>query len=346
MKPQSIIALCILIFCGACLRLYKLDFQCLWTEEQFTLSMVKLPALEIIKSFDFTPFPSYLLSHFSYLIFGSDVSIRYPFVVCGILLIPVAYWLGVTYKDEMVGLYMAMLTTISIPFIYYSQYGRSYEMSLLFFTLLLIFYIKTKRNIECPRSEWIFWILAIVNLWIHLFSIIPISLLCLDLIIDRYQRICYVALMFITSLPLVNIVYQVVAQRAVSGGVNYGASPLQMLVLTPMEFFNSTFLNIFFLAGISLKLDNDPLKWRWLIVSALTFVAGIICASFTPTMPRYIMGISMIILLMASVACVNLSRLIKVKHIEMIIFLIVAFVFIWQTWPNFESHYEIVQYVC
>jgi hypothetical protein len=63
-------------------------------------------------------------------------------------------------------------------------------------------------------------------------------------------------------------------------------------------------------------------------------------------MPRYIMGISMIIMLMASVACVNLSRLIKVKHIEMIIFLIVTLVFIWQTWPNFMSHYEIVQYVC
>lgn len=346
MKPQSFVALTILTFVGACLRLYKLDFQCLWTEELYTLSMAKLPTLNILTTFDFTPFPSYLLSHISYLIFGADVSIRYPSVICGILLIPVAYWLGVTYKGEMVGLYMAMLTTISIPLLYYSQYARSYEMGVLFFTLLLVFYIKTKRNIGCPRNEWIFWILVVVNLWIHLFMLIPVSLLCLDLIVDRYQRGCYVALMFIASLPLANIVYQVVAQRAVEKGVNYGASPLQMLILTPTEFFNSTFLNIFFLAGISLKLDDDPLKWRWLIVSILTFAAGIICASFTPTMPRYIMGISMIIMLMASVACVNLSRLIKIKHIEVIIFLIITFVFIWQTWPNFQSHFWVEQYVC
>ena len=346
MKPLSFTILSILTFVGACLRLYKLDFQCLWTEELFTLGMSKLPALNILTTFDFTPFPFYLLSHFSYLIFGSGVSIRYPSVICGILLIPAAYWLGVTYKDEMVGLYMAMLTTISIPLLYYSQYARSYEMSILFFTLLLIFYIKTKRNIGCPRNEWVFWILVVVNLWIHLFSLIPISLLCLDLIIDRYQRILYAGAVFITSLPLINIIYQTIVQRAVSGGVNYGASPLQMLILTPTEFFNSTFLNIFFLASVSLKFDNDSLKWRWLIVSILTFVTGIICASFTPTMPRYIMGISMIILLMASVACVNLSRLIKIKHIEIIIFLIITFIFVWQTWPNFMSHYEIVQYTC
>jgi hypothetical protein len=346
MKPISIITLTILTFAGAILRLYKLDFQCLWTEELYTLTVSKMSTVDILMNFDFTPFPSYLLSHFSYLIFNTDVSIRYPSVICGILLIPAAYWLGVTYKDEIVGLYMAMLTTISIPLLYYSQYARSYEMSILFFTLLLIFYIKTKRNIECPQNEWVFWILVVVNLWTHLFILIPVSLLCLDLIIDRYQRIFCAALVFVASLPLINIVYQVVTQRVVSGGANYGASPLQMLILTPTEFFNTTFLNIFFLAGIGLKLDNDSLKWRWLIVSVLTFVTGIICASFTPTMPRYIMGISMIILLMASVACVNLSRLIKIKHIEMIIFVIVTLVFIWMTWPNFESHFWVKQYVC
>ncbi len=343
MKNSTKAILALLIVVGAILRVYQISFACLWTEEQFTLAMAKLPMLDILTTFDFTPFPYYILAHISYLIFGTDVSIRYPAVIFGILLIPAIYLLGRTYKDELVGLYCAAFTTILIPFVYYSQYARSYTMSVFFFALLLIFYIKTKRG---EKSEVWFWFLAAANLWIHLFIAIPVAMLCLDLIIDRYQRAFYAVLIFIVSLPLINIIYQTIAQRSVSGGINYGASWIQMLILTPTELFNVLFLNISVLAGVSLKLDKDPLKWKLFTVALLTFLVGIVCANFTPTMPRYIMGITVIILLMASVGIVELSELVKVKYFKIFVFVAIMLISVWMSIPNLESHYLVEQYVC
>ncbi len=37
---------------GFTLRLYHLDFQCMWTEEQYTLGMSTLPSIEIIFGFN------------------------------------------------------------------------------------------------------------------------------------------------------------------------------------------------------------------------------------------------------------------------------------------------------
>jgi len=343
MKNSTKAILALLIVVGSILRIYQINFHCAWTEELYTLQLSKLPLLQILTNFDFNPPVFYLFSHISYLIFESDVSIRYPAVIFGILLIPAMYLLGKTYKDELVGLYCAAFTTILIPFVYYSQYARSYTMSVFFFALLLIFYIKTKRG---EKVEVWFWLLAAANLWIHLFIAIPVAMLCLDLIIDKYQRAFYAVLMFIVSLPLINIIYQTIAQRSVSGGINYGASWIQMLILTPTELFNVLFLNISVLAGASLKLDKDSLKWRLFIVALLTFMAGIVCANFTPTMPRYIMGIAVIILLMASVGIVELSELVKIKYFKIFVFVAIMMISVWMSIPNLESHYWVEQYVC
>ena len=343
MKLSSKVILGALFLMGAFLRVYQIGFHCLWTEEIYTLSMAKMPLLQILFNQDFTSPLFYILAHISYLIFGSGISIRYPSVVFGILLIPAAYWLGVTYRNEIVGLYMAMLTTISIPLVYYSQYARSYELSILSFVILLVLYIKLKRG---EGNEPLFWILALINLYVHLFSLIPIAILCADIIAERLQRAFYALLVFFTSLPLINTIYQVIIQRSVSAGVSYGASPLQMVFLSPMEFFNTNFLNIFFLFGIGVYLDKDPLKIRLVVVTIITAIFGVVCASFTPTLPRYIMTISMIILLIASVAIVELTNLCKLQRYEIIIFIIITFIFVWMVFPNIMSHYSVEQYAC
>jgi len=89
------------------------------TEEEYTLNIVKLPIMGIITNFDYTPPVYNLLAHFSYLLFnGYDVAIRYPAVLCGILLIPAMYYLGKEYHSELVGLYCAGITAILVPMIY------------------------------------------------------------------------------------------------------------------------------------------------------------------------------------------------------------------------------------
>ena len=343
MKFSSKVILGALILVGAFLRIYNVNFHCLWTEEVFTLNLAKQPLLQILSNQDFTSPLFYILAHISYIIFGSDASIRYPSVIFGILLIPMMYSLGETYRCETTGLYMAMLSVVILPFEYYSQYGRSYELSILAFVVLLILYIRVKRG---ENIELLFWITALTNLYIHLFSLIPISILCLDLIIERHQRIFYAILMFLASLPLIGTIYQVITQRTISAGVNYGASMLQMIILIPLEFFNALFLNIIVLSCAGIKMDKDPLKWRILLVATVTLVAGAVLSNFTPIFPRYLMGASIIILLFAATACVDLSKIIKVPHCEMVVFIIITLIFAWMALPNFESHFWVEQYVC
>jgi predicted nucleic acid-binding Zn ribbon protein len=120
----------------------------------------------------------------------------------------------------------------------------------------------------------------------------------------------------------------------------------QMLVLIPLEFFNSIFLNVIVLSGIGIKIDKDPLKWRLLFVTIVTLVVGVVLSNYTPVFPRYLMGASIIILLFCATACNNLSKTVKISHAEIIIFVVITLIFTWMALPNFESHYWIEQYTC
>jgi mannosyltransferase len=344
MKNSSKIILAILIVFGSFLRIYNIGFQCIWTEEAYTLAMAKLPLTQILTTFDFNPPIYYILAHFSYLIFGGcDVAIRYPSVAVGILLIPAMYWLGAVYKNELTGIYCAAFTTIVFPGIYFSQYARAYELSVFSFVILLVFYISVKRG---DGNEPIFWLVAVWNAWVHLFVLIPIGLLCIDLLLDRWQRWFYAILAFISISPPISIIYSVWTNRSVSSGVSYGATAIQMIVLIPIEFFNVLFLNIIVLFGFGAWLDKDPLRNRLIIITVITLIVGIICSNFTPVLPRYLMTVSMIILLFASNACVELGRLCKLRRYEIIIFIGIFLIFTWMAFPNFESHYWIQQYIC
>ena len=342
MKNSSKIILAVLIFIGAFLRIYQIGVQCIWTEEAYTLSMAKLPFVQILTTFDFNPPLYYIFSKISYIIFNSDISIRYPSMICGILLIPAMYYLGKEYKDELTGLYCAAFTTIVFPGIYFSQYARAYEMSVLAFVVLLIYYIKIKRG------DWqvgnIFWGLAVINAWIHLFAIIPVGLLCLDILFEKRNSLHAVLSLILIS-PLLNTIDAVITNRSVASGVSYGANVIQMIVLTPMEFFNVLFLNIFFLAGVGAWMDKDPIRNRLVIVTVLTIVIGIICSCFTPFFPRYYMTVSMIILLFAAVACVEISKYVpKIPPILILLTILVVFTIMMK--DNYISHYTIIQYAC
>jgi uncharacterized membrane protein len=341
-KNSSKIVLAILIIFAALLRIYQIGFQCIWTEEAYTLSMAKLSFVQILTTFDFNPPVYYIFAHISYLLFGTDIAIRYPSAICGILVIPAMYWLGKEYKDELAGLYCAGFATITFPLIYYAQYARAYEMSVLCFIILLISYIKVKRG-EWQYKKW-FWIISIINVWVHLFAIIPVGLLCLDILFDERDTI-YAILTAVAISPLLNTICAVIANRSVASGVSYGATAIQMIVLTPMEFFNVLFVNIFFLAGVGIWMDKDPLRNRLVAVTIITLIVGVICSCFTPFFPRYYMTVSMIILLFAAVACVELSKYIHTLP-PIVIFILLMIVFTIMMKDNFISHYTITQYTC
>ena len=343
MKLQSFITLSILTIVGAALRFYKLDFQCLWTEELFTLAMSKLPTLDIITTFDFNPPVYYLLSHIAWMMTHDIYSIRYPSVIAGILLIPCMYYLGRVYKDELTGLYCAAFTTLVFPFLYYSQYARAYELSVLLFCISLILYIKIKRG---ESLEIWFAVVCALNVWTHLFVIIPLSLMIIDLLFDNIKNKKWiVGIVGVSLLPFINVFVEIFKSRSIST-VSYGAGIIEMIVLTPLELFNSLFLNIIFLSGLGWYIGKDKLKNNLMAIAILTIVIGIGCSAFTSFFPRYFMTVSLIFLLVAAVGCVEIVRMCKLERYEMAIMIIIIAICSWMAYPNFVSHYEIVQYTC
>jgi hypothetical protein len=315
----------------------------------YVLNIVKLPVIGIIINFDYTPPVYNLLAYISYTLCGGyDVAIRFPAVVCGILLTPAAYYLGREYHGELTGLYLSFFTLVILPFEYYSQYARSYILSVLFFVILLIFYIRVKRNNDDKRSELCFWILSVINVWIHLFSIIPIIFLCLDVLIQK-RNIIYATISCVLLTPLLTIFNDIILTRNTSSGFNYGANMAQMIILLPLEFFNTPFLNVIALSIIGYWLDEDPLKKRLVIISFITLAAGIVLSNYTPVFPRYIMGVSIIFLLISSVACVKLTQMASEKvgkNLDYIVLIAIILIFTWMEFPNFMSHYFVQQYVC
>jgi uncharacterized membrane protein len=318
------------------------------TEEIYTLDIVKLPIMGIITNFDYTPPVYNLLAHFSYLLFnGYDVAIRYPAVVAGILLIPAAFYLGKEYHSELVGLYLSFFTVVILPFEYYSQYARSYILSVLFFTLFLIYYIRIKRNTNTKNYEFIFWSLAAVNVWVHLFSIIPVALLCLDILIEK-KNVLYATLSCILIVPLLNIFKDIISTRNASSGFTYGASALQMIFLLPLEFFNVLFMNVIALFFVGFWIDKDKLKIPLLICAIITLIIGVVTAIVTPVFPRYLMDVEMVFLLLAAIGCVKIAEIINEKigkNLNYIILIVIILIFTWMAIPNFESHFFVQQYV-
>jgi hypothetical protein len=316
------------------------------TEELYTLDIVKLSIMDIITNFDYTPPVYNLLSHFSYLIFNSDIAIRFPSVIAGILLIPAAFYLGKEYYNEMTGLYLSFFTVVILPFEYYSQYARSYILNVLVFTIFLIYYIRVKRNND-KKEELLFWVLAAVNVWIHLFTIIPVALLCVDVLIEK-KNILYATLSCILVIPLLNIFKDIISTRNASSGFTYGASALQMVFLLPLEFFNVLFMNILALFAVGLWMDRDKLKIPLIICAVITLIVGVAAAVVTPVFPRYLMDVEMVFLLLAAMGCVKITEIINEKvgrNLDYIVLVVIILIFTWMAIPNFESHFFIQQYV-
>ena len=351
MRRLNKLILLIFIVVGSILRVYNIGFQNFWTEEAYSLNMSSLPIIDLVfKSFasDFNPPLYYIFAHLSLLLTnGYDVAIRYPSVIAGVLLIPAMFYLGEQYKDELTGLYCAGLTTIILPFIYYSQFGRAYSISLLCFTIALILYLKLKDGDNHLDIRIAFWIMVVINLYVHLFALIPLSLMCLDLLTDKKNWLCGIGAI-ICSLPLVGMLVSVLSTRT-HVVYSYGASMLQMVVLTPMEFFNSLFLNIIVLAGAGMWLYKNKLRWNLIVITAVTLIVGVVASAYTPFFPRYYMTVALIVILMASVGMVSLTELLNKKvgfDLKYVIMLGIFAVFVWQEWPNLVSHYTIMQYVC
>lgn len=326
MKPESKIILFFIICFGIFLRMYHLDFQCLWTEELYTQSMVQLPVIDIIiKSItsDFTPPLYYLAAHF--------VEPRVVSAVCGILTIVVMYFVGSEYRDDIAGLYCAGITTFLFPLVYYSQFGRSYGLSILIFSIALMFYNKNKYDYP-------FIIFASLAIWVHLFNAIPIAFMLL-----YSERVNLKSIVFIPILtfPLLIPIYNAITTRT-SAIANFGMTLSELLYMTPIELFGS-----FYIPSTLLILYSCLKKkyTRLILIAISTISFGILVSLHIPFFPRYFIVIDMIFILVISSVLSDFTQ----KQYKDLQYLVVIFVLILIAsfqHHEFVVHYFMQQYSC
>jgi len=114
-------------------------------------------------------------------LFGiSELSLRFPFIVMGILCIPLMYILTKKWFNETAGLFTAAIVSVSQYTIIYSLIARPYIAGLFFVLLLLI--VWTKMLLEGDfrwRNILFFGIFAATSAYIHHFSMLTAFLIAL-----------------------------------------------------------------------------------------------------------------------------------------------------------------------
>jgi uncharacterized membrane protein len=319
--------------------------------------MARLPINEIISSsmtMDVNPPVYYILAHLSLVLFnGWDVAIRFPALLFGILLIPAMYLLGSEYNKDSndasrvrSGVILSGLTSILFPLVYYSQYARAYTLSLLCFVIALILYIRVYRGTD-SLTEHAFWIMVAVNAWVHLFSLVPLGLMCLALIIRSPRKgLSYALIPALLCLPLLKLFITVGSSRTIAAG-DFGYGPLMMVLITPGEFFGVLFLVVFLLAIGWVAWNQRDLDLNLSMIVLSTIFIGLILSTMTPFFPRYYLTVSLIILLFAAVFLLKLTSL--DPHPEDLVlaaFIIAIFVALALQSGDFINYYTVQKYIC
>ncbi len=137
---------------AALLRLYKLDFQNAWLDEIHTLKESD-PLLtfsqfhKVIMFREGIPHFYFLIIHFLAYLFGPSIFIaRLVSAVAGILSVLYIYKLGKELVDKSTGYIAALLLTVNVFQIEYSQEARSYSLMMLFIVIAYYYLVLFLKN--------------------------------------------------------------------------------------------------------------------------------------------------------------------------------------------------------
>lgn len=134
-----------IILVGFFLRVINLD-QSLWLDEAISTLAVKENSLNnLVTQFllgDFHPPFYYIILWLWTRIFGfSEVAVRSPSVIFGILSIFITYFIGKKLFDQKVALIAALLMAVSPLLIYYSQEARMYSLNIFVVLCSMYFFV-------------------------------------------------------------------------------------------------------------------------------------------------------------------------------------------------------------
>lgn len=134
------------VFVGAILRIYQLGQESIWTDEGFTIWLSRQSVTQIIyvtSTWEYNPALYHLIIHYWMNIFGSsEVSVRMPSVIFGLVTIYAIYLLGTLLFNRATGLISALLVALSTEMVRYGQEARTHSLMSMLSTLSLYFYVR------------------------------------------------------------------------------------------------------------------------------------------------------------------------------------------------------------
>ncbi len=181
MQRRIGIILILIILTGAFLRIYQLGKEGLTLDEILTAEKSANALPHLIKYwFSQDHFPTYFIFlHYWMQLFGkSEIALRFPSAVCGIIAIYFMFLLGKRLFNEKTGLLVSCIFTLSIVNIFHSQWARPYSAAVLFTLLSFLSLLEAlgKRD----RFKWLRYMLLTLMallLSISTFPILPCQII-------------------------------------------------------------------------------------------------------------------------------------------------------------------------
>jgi uncharacterized membrane protein len=170
------------------MRLYGLDAQSLWADEGFSWRLARAETvancLELARADVHPPGYFLLLRAWTSVAGDSEVALRIPSAVAGVLAVVVLYLLGARLFSKREGLVAAALLTPLWCGVYYSQEARPYVFLLLLTEVAALAWLSCMADVEHGRPSrrrallgW--WVAAAALCWVHYFGMAMVLLLAL-----------------------------------------------------------------------------------------------------------------------------------------------------------------------
>ncbi|MDD3019800.1 MAG: glycosyltransferase family 39 protein [Alphaproteobacteria bacterium] len=315
--------LTIITLFGAIARIWFFWKDGLHVDEKYTLDLVQHNLSYVIQfslNNDCNPPLFYIIDWLSIHILGvSPFAERLPSVIFGILLMPSSYLFGKELRGETLGLLSALAVATLGSLWYYSQFGRTYMLCCLLFTIFCIYYVRLIRG-DMHTVNWLaVAVCGALLAYAHLFAIIPLAVLFACLVVSyKWQAIKWVILTFIISSPLLLLFKAMLDWRVVTRGAQtwgeswYGAPFNQLIIFAPLEFFSYNF--IFWIPMIAYSVyKNYRMKEVSTIImaSVISFITLLAVCNTTPVFLRYILLLIPVVL---TIGLIPVSDLIDDKN--------------------------------
>ncbi len=236
-----------ILFLASFLRVISIN-QSLWLDEATTALVSKMQFGEILTQFstkDFHPPLYYFLMKLTGIILGySEIALRTPSVVAGVLTVFVVYILGKKLFNKQIGMVAALLLATSPLHIYYSQEARMYSLAALIVSCIVYFW--HLAMVEKSTKWWVLFSIAVsvVVAVDYLAGIIVLPLLFLTLKNKRSLKLFLLSLIPLATLLLL---YLPILSSQISSaiGVNndasgwwqiLGVTNIKNIALVPVKF--------------------------------------------------------------------------------------------------------------